>query len=136
MRASLRLQLVLFAVAGMSATAAVATQSRPDRPAQWLAPASAAAVRNPLSATPDVVAGGARVYEERCSQCHGGEAAGSDWAPDLTSARVQRQSDGALYWKLSSGNAYQGMPGFSFLPPAQRWQLVLYLRSAASKRGH
>jgi hypothetical protein len=41
---------------------------------------------------------------------------------------VQAQSDGALFWKISSGNTHSGMPAFSFLPEPQRWQLVLRLR--------
>ena len=44
------------------------------------------------------------------------------------SADVQVQTDGALFWKISSGNTRAGMPTFSFLPEPQRWQLVLYLR--------
>ena len=41
--------------------------------------------------------------------------------------------DGTLFWKVSSGNARQGMPPFSYLPEAQRWQLVLWLRTQARK---
>ena len=134
MRASLRLRLALPVLLGMAATA-LASQFRPNRQIDWAAPAPAAAVSNPLAATPAIIAGGTKVFEERCAQCHGRRASGSDWAPDLTSTRTQRQSDGALFWKLSSGNAYAGMPGFSYLPPAQRWQLVLYLREAAKREG-
>jgi len=41
---------------------------------------------------------------------------------------VQQQSDGALFWKITNGNLGRGMPSFSALPEAQRWQLVLFLR--------
>lgn len=40
----------------------------------------------------------------------------------------RHKPDGALFWKISSGNAHEGMPAFSFLPELQRWQLVLQLR--------
>ncbi len=42
--------------------------------------------------------------------------------------KVQEQSDGALFWKITNGNPDRGMPSFSQLPELQRWQLVLYLR--------
>jgi hypothetical protein len=45
---------------------------------------------------------------------------------------VQAQSDGALFWRISAGNAYDGMPSFSYLPELQRWQLVLHLRTLTS----
>ncbi|HYU78073.1 MAG TPA: hypothetical protein VEK56_03750 [Vicinamibacterales bacterium] len=37
---------------------------------------------------------------------------------------MQAQGDGALFWKISSGNTRAGMPSFGFLPEAQRWQVV------------
>ena len=39
------------------------------------------------------------------------------------------KADGALFWKISTGNSRSGMRAFSFLPAAQRWQLVLFLRT-------
>ena len=50
-------------------------------------------------------------------------------------AAVQAQTDGALFWKLGSGNARAGMPTFSFLPEPQRWQLVLHMRNRATSSG-
>jgi len=41
---------------------------------------------------------------------------------------VQPQTDGALFWKISSGDARAGMPSFSYSPAPERWQLVLHLR--------
>jgi hypothetical protein len=48
------------------------------------------------------------------------------------SGRVQEQNDGALFWKITSGNTRTGMPTFSFLSELQRWQVVTYLRSEAN----
>ncbi|PYR59484.1 MAG: hypothetical protein DMF91_14665 [Acidobacteria bacterium] len=61
----------------------------------------------------------------------GGAGHGTTKGPALTVPDVQSQSDGALFWKISGGNTRRGMPTFSFLPEAQRWQLVLHLRSLA-----
>jgi mono/diheme cytochrome c family protein len=69
------------------------------------------------------------VFHQRCSVCHGEDATGGRGGPNLMTGRVQDQSDGALFWKISSGNTRTGMPGFSFLPEAQRWQLVSHLRA-------
>ena len=51
--------------------------------------------------------------------------------PNLMTRRVQDQTDGAIFWKITSGNTRSGMPTFSLLPELQRWQLVNYLRSDA-----
>ena len=48
---------------------------------------------------------------------------------DLQLPIVQQQSDGTLFWKITNGNLAHGMPSFSKLPEAQRWQLVLYIRT-------
>jgi mono/diheme cytochrome c family protein len=102
--------------------------------ADWVAPDNAVARINPLAGRSDVVAGGGRLFHERCGTCHGEDARGTMRAPALRKASVEAQSDGALFWKISSGNTRTGMPSFSFLPQLQRWQLVLYLRAQARTR--
>jgi mono/diheme cytochrome c family protein len=103
-----------------------------DHDATWLAPPEEASKLNPLAARTDAVAGGRKLFHQRCSTCHGEDGHGTTKAPDLTQPAVQEQSDGALFWKISGGNTRQGMPAFSFLPELQRWQLVLRVRAAAS----
>ena len=96
----------------------------------WEAPAKANARMNPLAEKPELAAGGAKVFERSCASCHGTEASRlQKRAPDLGSSIVQRETDGALFWKISNGNSATGMPSFSFLPEGQRWQLVLFIRS-------
>src|SRR5262249_15576897 len=80
------------------------------RDADWMAPASAAAKTNPLANRPDAAAGGRRLFHERCSTCHGDSARGTSRGPDLTSSEVQAQTDGDLFWKITSGNTRTGMP--------------------------
>ena len=126
----------LASVRGLALTASVAmgvtvfgqTPVRPNDPT-WVAPAAAAGRVNPLRMRPDAAAGGARVFGERCVSCHGGAGAGTAKAPDLAVPAVQAQTDGALFWKISTGHAFAGMPPFSNLPEGQRWQLVLHLRT-------
>jgi mono/diheme cytochrome c family protein len=123
---------VLLGVGMLSADQA---QNVRARKIEWIAPASANAKGNPLADRPDAAAGGRKLFQERCSACHGDDAHGTSRGPGLTKAAVQAQSDGALFWKISSGNTRTGMPAFSFLPRAQRWQLVLHLRLQAPASG-
>ena len=118
--------IVLFVFMGALASG---VQLRERDPA-WVAPVDAASKLNPLANRTDAVAGGRKVFQQRCATCHGDDGRGSTKAPDLTQPAVQEQSDGALFWKVSSGNTRQGMPSFSFLPELQRWQLVLHIRAA------
>jgi mono/diheme cytochrome c family protein len=106
-----------------------------EHDARWVSPAREALRANPLANDPQAAVGGTKLFHQRCSTCHGDDAQGTPDAPSLVSARVQRQSDGALFWKISSGNARSGMPTFSFLPPLQRWQLVLSVRAQARAGG-
>ena len=49
--------------------------------------------------------------------------------PGLRSDRIKSATDGDLEWFLRQGDLGHGMPSWSRLPEAQRWQLVSYLRS-------
>jgi mono/diheme cytochrome c family protein len=124
--------LIGLAAAGVSLRVAVA-QVR-DRDPSWSAPPDAIAKVNPLLNRHDAVAGGEKLYQQRCAACHGEDGRGTAKAPDLHAGDVQAQTDGQLYWKISTGNTHAGMPAFSFLPEPQRWQLVLGLRLRSSKQ--
>jgi mono/diheme cytochrome c family protein len=102
-----------------------------ERDPDWTAPLRDAARSNPLAHQANVVAGGRKLYGQRCNTCHGDDGRGTSRAPNLLAIDVQTQSDGTLFWKITSGNTHGGMPSFSFLPQAQRWQLVLHLRTLA-----
>jgi mono/diheme cytochrome c family protein len=113
--------------------AAAQTYRVRERDADWVAPAAEAARPNPLTSQPQLAAGGRKLFAQRCSECHGDDRRGTDRAPDLTAPAVQTQTDGALFWKISSGDAFGGMPSFSFLPRQQRWQLVMFLRQPGTR---
>jgi mono/diheme cytochrome c family protein len=126
---SRRIALAVIALVQFVAIAGLAARQQ-DR--AWTAPDRAASRLNPLANQPELAAGGRKIFEQRCTQCHGDDAQGTSRAPNLLSRRVQAQSDGALFWKISSGDTREGMPTFSYLPAPQRWQLVLHLRSLAA----
>jgi mono/diheme cytochrome c family protein len=115
--------------------ASLAAQNLDYRPdPSWRPPDSATARVNPLAGSPDLAAGGRKLFQRHCAQCHGaaGEGLKEKKAADLQLPVVQQQSDGALFWKITNGNSRRAMPSFSGLPELQRWQIVLYLRTLAS----
>jgi mono/diheme cytochrome c family protein len=116
--------IILFSVI---TSAAQNTGYQPDP--SWQPPASAVAKPNPLAGSPELAAGGRKLFQRHCAQCHGADGQGLKNAADLQLPAVQHQTDGALWWKISNGNSRRGMPPFSGLPEMQRWQVVLYLRT-------
>lgn len=111
----------------MSAGAAVAAVSS----SHWEhVPPRDHARANPLAAQPETVAAGAIVYREHCLECHKSDARGDGHKrPSLRSERIRSATDGDIEWFLRQGDLAHGMPSWSSLPEAQRWQVVGYLKS-------
>jgi mono/diheme cytochrome c family protein len=85
---------------------------------------------NPLANRPDTVPAGAILYRDHCLQCHQADARGDGKKrPSLRSEHIRTASDGDLEWFLRQGDLRHGMPSWSGLPEAQRWQIVTYLKS-------
>jgi mono/diheme cytochrome c family protein len=84
---------------------------------------------NPLASDPDAVAGGAKLYKQHCSRCHGPDGQGVGGKPSLRSERVQGATPGELEWLLRNGSLKNGMPSWSGTPEPQRWQVVAYVKS-------
>ena len=108
----------------------------------WKAPARAARKKNPVAADEASVKAGKTVWAAECADCHGARGVGDgpgardlkSPVPDLTKADVWRQSDGELFWKLSTGRG--DMPGFDdMLEESDRWHVLNYARSAFAPRG-
>lgn len=93
------------------------------------APAKAAAKRNPLENDPEARAAGTKLFAQHCAECHGENADGGKKGPSLRAPEVQQATPGALFWLLTNGVVRKGMPVWSKLPDAQRWQLVTYIKS-------
>ena len=97
------------------------------------APHKARARRNPLENDPDAVAAGKKLFGMHCVECHGESAEGTRRAPNLRDPEVQDAPPGAIFWVLTNGIVWHGMPVWSKLPEPQRWQLVTYIRSLGTK---
>ncbi|CAM2067817.1 Cytochrome c [Sulfidibacter corallicola] len=103
----------------------------------WVAPASAKTIQNPKAGDRQASAAkGKKVFQQRCTVCHGSHGKGdgpggkalTPKPANLTSARVQNQADGELFWKISNGRG----PMVSWqliLPEDDRWNLVNFLRT-------
>jgi mono/diheme cytochrome c family protein len=104
----------------------------------WVAPKDADNTKNPLSVTPAMLTDAKALYTANCGPCHGDKGKGDGPAApglnpkpaDHTSAAVQAESDGSLYWKLSEGR--NPMPAYKkVFSDQQRWELILYIRTLA-----
>ncbi len=100
----------------------------------WLKKVSASdrSRTNPYAGKPDAVAAGSILFHNNCSHCHGEQAEGKGSRPALKSDRIRTATDGEIAWILKDGEPYKGMPRWSALPEAQRWQIVAYLRNLNS----
>ena len=112
-----------------------------DEPtAAWEAPARAARKKNPVASDDTSITSGKAVYVKECLQCHGEKGKGDGPAAkdlkvkpkDLGEEAVTKQSDGALFWKLTEGRA--PMPATDkTLSETERWQVINYVRKFAEK---
>ncbi|HUN87252.1 MAG TPA: c-type cytochrome [Terriglobales bacterium] len=84
---------------------------------------------NPYSGQTDAISAGGRIFAEHCAACHGADALGRGKRPSLRTSEVQDASDGEIFWILKHGFIRRGMPSWSSLPDASRWQLVTYVKS-------
>ena len=101
-------------------------------------PATASAEGNPTAATDVSVMRGGMLYLANCASCHGTQGRGDGPAvttvighPGDLATSVPALTDGGLAYRIANGSLGTGMPAFSLtLTPADRWDLVNYLRSA------
>ena len=138
-----QLFLTLFQIVGMGVTGALlcsAEQLKSTPRGAWHPPKSCILTRNPVRATRVSVDAGRSIFLMRCAGCHGSKGHGD--GPDasqlhtrpaiLSSAAVQDQTDGALWWKISFGK--RPMPAFVLrLSMTDRWNVINYLRTLRSE---
>ena len=93
------------------------------------APASASALISPLAGTERARRAGAKLYRRECSACHRTNGEGFGRALPLASSEVHEASPGTLFWVLTNGSLWRGMPSFAHLPERERWQLVEFLKT-------
>lgn len=104
--------------------------------------AEAAAVKNPVKATPESIAAGKKLYDAQCATCHGatgkgdGKMAASLPEPkpsDLADAAWKHGStDGEIFTVIKDGVKGTGMRGAAArMKPDDMWNVVNYIRTLA-----
>jgi mono/diheme cytochrome c family protein len=102
----------------------------------WVAPAEAKAIKNPVKG----VGNAKKSVETNCVSCHGASGKGDGPAAaalpppkpaNWTSAAVQKETDGEIFWKMSNGRG--AMPPWKHLPEQERWEIVNYIRTLKGK---
>ena len=102
----------------------------------WVAPPEADKLVNPLKGNTAATEEGKKTFTQFCVMCHGDKGKGDGVAglalnprpANYTLPQTQLQSDGVLFWKMTTGRP----PMASYkdiLTETQRWQLVNYLRT-------
>ena len=107
----------------------------------WVAPKEAIDIKNPLSGNTEILPYARVIYTTYCGPCHGSKGKGDGVAAaglakkpaDHSSDYVQQQTDGALFWMISTGR--NPMPTYkALLTDNQRWELVNYIRTLAKNK--
>jgi len=105
--------------------------------------AAAAAIKNPVAATPQSIAAGQETYRKSCAPCHGIKAEGGSGndlipaSPDLTDEMWDHGStDGAIFDNIKNGVApdFNMTPWKDQLKDDEIWNVVNYLRSIAKTK--
>jgi mono/diheme cytochrome c family protein len=112
-----------------------------DSAAVWVAPKSADKIKNPLKGIEEATEQGKKTFVQNCSECHGTGGKGNGPTADmldtkpanLTSSKVQKQSDGAIFWKITTGQGVMASYK-NVLKDEQIWQLVNYIRELGRKK--
>jgi mono/diheme cytochrome c family protein len=115
---------------------ALGQDAPPQGAEEWKAPVRAAKKKNPIASDDKSIAAGKLVYVGQCLSCHG--AAGKGDGPavkdlpkkvgDLSNPKMDEQSDGALFWKVTEGRT--PMPTYEkLLKEEERWMVVNSMRT-------
>jgi mono/diheme cytochrome c family protein len=91
---------------------------------------------NPIPASEDNLAAGAKLYRQMCSRCHGASADsdnvyGRSFFPPAPSLALARTSytEGEMFWIIKHGIRNTAMPAWSnLLSDDEIWQVVAVLR--------
>ena len=102
----------------------------------WVAPVWADTIKNPLKGNLKSLDDGKKLYAQNCSVCHGDKGKGDGIAAagltpkpaDHSSEKIQKQSDGVIFWKMTNGRPPMASYAKLF-SDAQRWALVNYIRT-------
>jgi mono/diheme cytochrome c family protein len=103
----------------------------------WIVPDKYIKMPNPVKANAESIAAGKELWAKHCQSCHGksGKGDGPKAAQlktlpeDMTKADIQKQTDGAFFYKTSEGRS--DMPSFKkkIQDEEEIWSIVNYIRT-------
>jgi mono/diheme cytochrome c family protein len=112
-----------------------------DQPKPWSVPDKYEKMKNPVKSDASSIAEGKALYGQHCQSCHGKKGLGDGpkaanletECGNFTKPDFQKQSDGALLFKISEGR--HDMPSFKKKISDQEdiWKLVVYVRTLGKK---
>jgi mono/diheme cytochrome c family protein len=105
----------------------------------WAVPSDLRSMKNPVPATPEVLAEASAHFADHCAGCHGNDGKGVSGlgqhmyprTPDMTLRATQSLSDGELFSIIENGVRLTGMPGFGDGTAGSArgsWALVRFIR--------
>ena len=126
----------LFAVVSVIVFLALAAAHKPQ-PKEWPVPDKYLKMANPVKSDAEALSSGKELWVKNCQSCHGKSGKGDGpkasqlktQPEDLGSAVIQKQPDGALFYKTSEGR--EDMPSFKKKITDQDdiWTIVNYIRT-------
>jgi len=103
----------------------------------WPVPDNYNTMKNPVACDAESMAAGKALWSQHCKSCHGAKGLGDGpkaatlktESGDLTSADFHSQTDGAIFYKSSTGR--DDMPAFGKKIPEKEdlWSIVNYIRT-------
>jgi mono/diheme cytochrome c family protein len=96
--------------------------------------------KNPVTASPEVLAGAMEHFADHCAICHANDGSGKTLIgrglypkpPDMSQAATQDLTDGELYYVIENGIRFTGMPAFgeesAGMGDEESWALVAFIR--------
>ncbi len=95
-------------------------------------------IKDPVTATPEVIHDGMAHWADHCSACHANNGSGDTMygrtmyprPPDMRQKDTQEMSDGELYYTIKNGVRLSGMPAFGDPDDddMDSWKLVAFIR--------
>ena len=139
-RVALRIATVAAALAAAAGTLAAEDKKQADsQSSDWTIPANAAMELNPMSASPEVLAHGRKIFESKCQRCHGGDGRGHgpEADPDHPAGnftdrlRAAFNPDGVMFYKIWNGRQSPKMPAFSKddLSKEDVWTVIQFVKT-------
>jgi mono/diheme cytochrome c family protein len=132
MKKMTKIVIGIIALAGLVVFSSFRQTKKP-----WTVPDKFNKMTNPMKADAETLKEGKAIWTKHCQSCHGKSGLGDgSKAPqlktepgDFSQAETQKQSDGALFYKVSEGR--DDMPSFKkkLEDDDEVWQVITYLRT-------